>query len=281
MISREEKNKVYVDEIKKEQTIFLSKKILKITFILITSFSLLFLYIYFIGPSGLKTNEFIIKNDAIPKSFYGVKILHFTDILYGKTINQDDLTKLENEIKKINPDLVFFTGNMISKDYNITETDLNLLKNFFTNIPYTMGKYAVKGNTDNHNLDLVMENTNFHLLNNEIIKIYNKKNEYIEIIGLNDNEIKDLSNNSNTYSISLINNFDKYYEYNISSNLVLAGNNLGGEISLFGEPILGNNKYNKSYYNENNMNIYISSGLGTIHHMRLFNKPSINVFRIN
>ena len=78
----------------------------------------------------------------------------------------------------------------------------------------------------------------------------------------------------------IINNYDDYNKYNLSSNIVLAGHNLGGEVRLFNLPLLGLDKHLNNYYEENNSKVYISNGLGSIHHLRLMNIPSMNVYRL-
>ena len=279
MISRFEKNKKLKNEINYEKTINISKKIIKIIFFIIIIFSIFFIYTYFLGVKGIKTNEIVIK-DNIPNSFNGIKILHFSDLLYGKTINYDELLTLKKEFNKINPDIVIFTGNLISEDYKPNNEDINNLNLLMKEIPYKLGKYAVKGNLDTSNFDLIMDNTNFIILDNEILNIYNKSMDSINICGLNPHKKENISINNNNYTITLINNYDDYSEYNIKSNLVFAGNNLGGEIRLFNKPIIGNNRYMNDFYQENDTNIYISNGLGTIHHMRFMNHPSINVYRL-
>ena len=278
MITREEKNKEDINEINREKAINISKKILHIAGIIMLIFILFFAYIYFIGVKGLFTNEFIIKDTSIPKSFHGVKILHFSDLLYGSTIKESEIKTLLEEIKLVNPDLVFFTGNMIYEKSNLSEEDINTLNDFFKEIPYTIGKYAIKGDLDNQSFNLILENTNFTILNNEIQKVYNNDESYINIVGLS-NKIDIIQKKDDNYTITLINNYDNYKEYNIKSNLVFAGHNLGGEIRLFNIPLLGNNQYNNLYYEENNKT-YISNGLGSIHHMRFMNHPSINVYRL-
>jgi len=280
MISREEKNKEIVNEIRKEQARNISKKILHITTTIIIILLLLFSYIYFIGVKGLTTNEFVIKNSSIPKSFHGIKIVHITDLLYGREIDSKYLNKLQEEIKLINPNIITFTGNIFNNNYTTSEEDIKNINTFFKNLPYTIGKYAIKGNLDTRTFDLIMDNTDFTILNNESITIYNNSQESINIIGINYNDKATINKENDFYTITLINNYDYYKEYNVSSNLVLAGNNLGGEIRLFNLPLLGNNKYNNSYYEENNTKIYISSGIGSLHHMRFMNHPSINVYRL-
>ena len=278
MTSREEKNKKYVDEINREKTIKITKIILKVFLVIIVIFSSIFLYAKFYEPSKLVTHEYLIKEASIPDDFNGVKVVHFTDILYG-SINENKLKNLEEEIKLINPDMVIFTGNIVKKDYHVTEEEIKILQNFFISIPYSIGKYAVIGDIDDQNFHLIMEGTDFTIINNEILNIYNGKNK-INLIGINNTEIKEIKNESDDYTIAMINNYDDYSKYNITSNLVLAGHNLGGEIRIFNIPLLGLDKHLNSYYEENNSKIYISNGIGSNHGLRLMNKPSINVYRL-
>ena len=278
MISRREKNKKYVDELNKEKRIKVSKVLFKFLVTIILIFTLCFLYIYYLGPKGLKTNEYVINDSSIPNNFNGLKVLHFSDLLYGSTIEDDDIKKISDEINLINPDIVFFTGNMISENYEITENEIKLLNDFFKNIPYTIGKYSVIGDVDSTTFNLIMEDTNFTILDNELKEVYNKKDK-INVLGINTKESKELKTND-IYTITLINNYDDYEKYNITSNIVLAGYNLGGEIRLFNLPLIGTSKYLNSYYENSNTKIYISNGLGTRHHMRLMNKPSLNVYRL-
>jgi hypothetical protein len=279
MISREEKNKGVVKELQKERTIAISKKILHFFLIILVTFSLLFSYTFFLGVKGLNTKEYIIKDESIPKSFYGIKILHISDLLYGSTILQSNLDTILEEARLINPDIIVYTGNLISANYSITNEDINNINIFLKNLPFKLGKYAVKGNLDTSTFNLIMENTDFSILNSEVVNVYNNS-DFISIVGIDVNNSLDITLDSNAYTICLINNYDNYNTYHIKANVVLAGNNLGGEIRFFNYPLLGTNKYNNTYYEENNSKIFISSGLGTYHHMRFMNHPSLNVYRL-
>ena len=280
MITREEKNKVLEDEIVKEKRRKKTKIIIKITTSIFILFTLTFLYMYFIGIKYFKENEYVISDNDLPKSFDGVKILHFTDLLYS---NEKDLNTLDNLMQKItliNPDIIVFTGNLISDKYKVNEEEIKKINNFMQNIPYKIGKYAIYGNLDNTTYDLIMENTNFQVLNNEVINIYNNSNDSINIVGININNDNEIKINNENYTITLIHNYDNYDKYNINSNLIMAGSNLGGEIKIFGIPLLRNNEYMKNYYENNNSKIFISNGIGSPHHLRLFNHPSMNVYRL-
>ena len=68
-------------------------------------------------------------------------------------------------------------------------------------------------------------------------------------------------------------------------DLILAGHSHNGQIGL---PLIkdlilphGAKKYHNAYYKLNNTYLYISSGVGcSTLNFRLFNKPSINLYRI-
>ena len=279
MNSREEKNKKYVDEIKREKLFKFTKIFLKVFGVIIFIFTMIFLYSYFYEPKQMVTHEYLIKDISIPDEFNGTKVLHFTDLLYGKTIDNNKLAEISEEIELINPDIVIFTGNIISNNYEIHEDEIKILNEFFKEIPYKIGKYAIMGDTDTRNFKLIMENTDFTIIENEVLDIFNGINK-INLIGINYNDDKEIKNIDDNYTITIINNYDDYDKFNISSNLVFAGHNLGGEIRIFNIPLLGLDKHLDSYYYENNTKVYISNGLGSIHHMRLMNKPSMNVYRL-
>ena len=85
--------------------------------------------------------------------------------------------------------------------------------------------------------------------------------------------IKFLQDNKGTYEI------DTILEH-INCNLALAGDTRGGEIKIFGEPVLDNHKYNKDYYKIKNTELYVSNGIGNDTNIRYFNHPSISLYRL-
>ena len=273
MITRTEKNKVIIQTIKKEKSKKWLKYLLSSFLCIIFLFILTYLYGIFIETKFMQTHEYVINDSNIPETFHGIKICHFSDLLYGSTIKEDDLNDLQKEITLINPDLVVFTGDLIDDQYDISKEEITYLQDFLKDLPDTIGKYAVRGEKDSTTFDLIMKNGDFTVLENSTINVYHYSNESITLIGLNGND-DTIIQDSNNYQITLIHNYDNYQKYNIVSNLVLAGHNLNGEIPFLK---LDNNKYNASYYDKN---IFISNGLGSIHKIRLLNHPSINVYRL-
>lgn len=282
MISRSEKNKKVVQEINREKTIKMSKVLLEITLIISLIVVLLYLYVRFIGTGFIETHEFVIKDNRIPASMHGVKILHFSDLLYGSTIDKDDLVYLKDEIELISPQIIVFTGDIVYEDYIISNDEINYLQDFFNEIEADLGKYTIYGDMDNSNFTSIMNETDFVVLNNEEVLVYNKENTPISLIGLNVKEINHIEGVDNNYfTIGLIHNYDDYDKFMLKSDVILAGHNLGGEIRLpFTSGLLGNSHYNDDYYEINGTKVHISNGLGSIHKMRFFNHPSINVYRL-
>ena len=75
-------------------------------------------YSRFIGTIGLITNEIPLTTNNIKNSYNGLKIVHFSDIHYKKIITNKRVKQLINEINKIKPDIVLFTGDLLDKHYD-------------------------------------------------------------------------------------------------------------------------------------------------------------------
>ena len=262
------------------------------------------LYSRYIATSGLITNEIVINNNNVPTSYDGLKIVHFSDLHYTRVITKERVNDIVKEINLINPDIVFFTGDLVDTDKILTEDDKKFLIESLSNINSTYGKYAIYGNHDiaNNSEDIVdiYNKGNFKLLDNSYDIIYSKNNDKLFIGGLNSvsHELEDIdkvmsyynSNDSaNTYNIILLHEPD-YADNIINSydniDLILAGHSHGGQIRL---PIIGalytpknGHKYVKGYYDLNGTSLYVTSGIGVSrYNFRLFNKPEINFYRLN
>jgi len=280
MITREEKNKDIQDEIFKEENRKKFKKISKIILITITTITLIILYGLYIGAKVTIVKEYKIEGN-ISNSFHGTKIVHISDILYD-SLNKNDLKKIKDQVNEINPDIIIFTGNIKLKD-KLDKDEIDYLTNFFKDLKAKLNKYAVSGNNDDNSFDVIMENSNFNILNNKNTLLYYKDINPIEIIGFNTNDIKyDGINPSDNYKICIFSNPDKIDDIleHVSCNLSLASETLGGEIKLFGYPILDNHKYNNDYQKVKDTDLYISNGLGNLSTVRYFNRPSISLFRL-
>ena len=268
------------------------KKKWKIIFLVILIIATLFILLRYIGNMGIKVKEYKIINNNIG-NFYGLKIVHVTDLHYGMT-NEKKLKKLVKEINLTKPDIVLFTGDLVDKNTEYNKEIDNILIENLKNINAYYGKYYVNGDEDllYKTFDTIMSNSNFISLDDTYEVIYNEKNETIFLSGISPdksltNEIKE-NINLNTYNYKILlthypDSVTSVLKYNF--DLIASGHSLNGQVRL---PFIGSvytkensRKYYNSYYKIDNTNLYISSGIGnsTIN-IRLNNPQSFNLYRI-
>ena len=278
------------------------KKLIKFLLILALIIILILLYARYLGTTGLITKEYKIETGNIQESFNGLKIVHFSDLHYLRLTNSNTLKGIVDEINLINPDIVFFTGDLIDKDYEISEKEEKELTKLLSSINSKYGKYSVIANCDyvkeEELLNNIYTNSDFILLRNSYDIIYGNNNDKI-FIGGTDTYSYDKSDIDKTMEYFSTNEYINYkiilthepdYTDTILSkydiNLILSGHSHNGQINI---PYLkklflpyGSKKYYDNYYNINNTDLFISSGIGESRiNMRLFNRPSINFYRIN
>lgn len=276
------------------------KKILYFVLLALIIFMLILLYGRFVGVNGLNTKEYVIHSDSIDTSYYGIKIVHFSDLHYKKVITEERVKDLIIEINRVKPDVVFFTGDLLDKDYELSSNDVNFLIEQLSLINSTYGCYAILGDHDylkEETIKNIYIQSKFILLDNSYSIIKNEKNQEIFVGGVN----------SYTYDVADIGKTMKYFEEhedslykiilmhepdymdkieeNYSFDLALAGHSLNGSINIPGiKNMFFENyakEYTKSYYHLGNGEFYITNGIGVSNiNFRLFNTPSINVYRI-
>lgn len=268
----------------------------KLLIIFILIIACLILSARYIGPRGLNLNEHNIINNKIPESFYGLKIIQFSDLYYKSTTFKDDLDIISNTINKAKPDIVLFTGDIMDPNITYSDQDINDLTMFFKSINANIEKYSIKGDNDINNKywESIMNDSNFINLCDDYKYIYYKGFEPILLLGISSNN-KDVNNSVEEIKKKL----DTEYKYSIlvlhepdyikdvkGFDLYLASHSLNGNINL---PFIGGvvhkkgyMKYVNEYYDFNESELYITGGIGTNSKFkfRLFNKPSINLYRL-
>lgn len=278
------------------------KKIVRFFLIIFLLITITIIYARYGGTSGLITKEYKIESSLISEDFDGLKVVHFSDLHYLRVTNNDKLKEIVDEINLIKPDIVFFTGDLIDKDFTLTDKDKDDLINGLSSIKAKYGKYAVLGNHDYvKNIEIfkdIYSNSNFNLLQNSYDIIYSSNNDKLFIGGVDNysyneadiNKVMEYFNDNSDISYKIILVHEPDYIDNILTNynvnLVLAGHSHNGQINIpyiknFFLPY-GSRKYYENYYKVNDTDLYISSGIGESSvNFRLFNKPSINFYRIN
>ena len=278
---------------KKESHFFLNLVIFIVIII-----TIIFFYAKYIGIKGIKVKEYRIESSILTDNFTGVKIVHFSDLLYKSTINNEDIEELIYKINILNPDIVVFTGDLINKNIKHNEKDREFLIEKLSNIKAKIDKYYIYGDYDSeYEYDDIMSKSGFLLLDNDYDEIYYKTNESLYLVGIPSSIKNDIDldsafafydDNNRKYIILLVHdgNSIKYIdESNYEVDLILGGHSLGGSVNL---PFYGGlfydkyvYKYKDEYISKGITNIYISSGIGTNEYKyRLNNRPSFNLYRL-
>ena len=296
MDRRSDKHKELHDEIDLEKKTTIKRRFYNFLITILTTFIIILLYSHFISTKGLIIKEYKYKNNNLPKSFDGLKLIHFGDLHYKTTVHEKELINLVDNINLLKPDIVVFTGDLLDKKTMYTNDDLDILTKYLNDIKVTNNKYIIKGNHDyNNKYEQVINKTDFVLLNNNYDEIYYNKDKIL-ISGSGssikkDQNIKDAlsyykdKDNEKLFNIYLThepdNTTDILNEKKV--DLILSGHSHNGQIRFpFYGPITkvrGAKKYNEEHYKINNTDLFITSGIGTsTYPFRLFNKPSINFY---
>ena len=265
----------------------------KFFFSIILIATLIIIYSRYLGTSGLFVKEYHIKSNNITDTYNGLKIAHFSDFHYGRTMYLDELKNLVKDINKTKPDIIVFTGDFIDKDTKINDTQMASIIEELKKLNSTYGNYYISGNHDNKfdKYISMMDSSNFINLNNNYDVIYNTNNETILISGLSTkadtNYLEDVFKDKfYNYKINIMHypdDIEKIERYNY--DLVLAGHSHNGQVRIpfYGAVVLPKHakNYYKPYYKVNNTNFYISSGIGVSdYNFRLFKRPSYNLYRL-
>lgn len=285
---------------KKEKEEKKGGKLLSIFLFLIIIVVTIFLYAKYRGIKGLIVKEYRVESEILTSNFSGLKIVHFSDLLYKSTVDKDDVKNLVNRINELKPDIVVFTGDLINKNAKITNEDIEFLETELESISAKIGKYAVYGDEDYsvESYKTIMEKGKFKILNNSYDEIFYKNNDSMFIVGLPSSLKEEVKleeafdfykeDEKRKFIIVLVHDGKtiKFLdESTYEVDLVLGGHSLNGSVVIpyYGGIFIddGSYKYYQEHYSKGITNIYISSGIGTNKYpYRIFNKPSFNLYRL-
>lgn len=278
---------------------FFKHWLFKLILIIVLSLTLIILYARYIGTKRFEVREYRVESNVLTENFSGLKVIHFSDLLYGSTVELKDVNNMVSRINILKPDLVLFTGDLISTEYKMSDTDREKLIESLSKIDASIGKYAIYGDADYKikTYESIMSKSGFKVLDNSYDVIYYKDNNPLYIVGF-PSSIKEKINleksfefysDENRHYTIVMAHEGKSIKYLDDStyevDLILGGHSLNGSIRL---PFIGGiltpedcYKYSNEYYEKGITNIYISGGMGTNEYkFRLNNKPSINLYRL-
>lgn len=131
----------------------------------------------------LTTDKLTVAVPDLPKAFDGKKILHISDLhtkRYGEGFNN-----LINSCKFLEPDYVFFTGDLFSRTEKNLEPKLVLMRRLLKlgSVYYCMGNHECDAPDKANALNAALAKEGVHVLVNSTRRIY-EDGEYISVTGV-------------------------------------------------------------------------------------------------
>lgn len=228
------------------------------------------------NAKNIQVKNYSIKIDKYEKSNKSLNIAMISDIHMGDIITYKDIEKITTKINSLSPDVILISGDVFDGDYYAVE-NIQEIEGLFKNLESKYGTYAVLGNHDagaSYNKMVEFFNkANIKLLQDENICV---SDEFI-LSGRKDGSpiggqgeprksIEELLNNINhnkpvimiDHQPTSINEAD---ESNV--DLLLSGHTHKGQ--LFPGNLITNKLFlvDYGYLKVNNLNVVVSSGVGT------------------
>nr|WP_295973150.1 metallophosphoesterase [uncultured Bacillus sp.] len=275
------------------------KRALSTLFALIATGTGGYYYAREIEPKLLEIKRLTVTHSLIPRSFDQFKIVQFSDTHLGFQYTIEQLEKLVERINQLEPDIVFFTGDLMDQPNKYLDHDK--IAPILQNIQPLYGKFAVYGNHDHggYGTDIyrkIMENCDFILLQNEFRKIQLPDGSSIHISGLDDALLgkPDLGQAvarlpADTFNILLSHEpdiADQASGYHV--HLQLSGHSHGGQVKIPFAGALYTPPYSDIYheglyeiYDASQFFLYVNRGLGTTRlPFRFLSRPELTLFTL-
>ncbi|MFC1746571.1 metallophosphoesterase [Candidatus Riflebacteria bacterium] len=240
----------------------------------------------FIERHRLERLKLDISSPYIPDSFDGYRILHLSDLHLDFFSTRWRLKNILSKLKRVKPDLLFFTGDCIGKKLS----ELNYFLKCLNFILPDIKKIYVLGNHE-HRLPLqkvseIIEKNRTVLLINQNITLTNNSGQHLNILGLDSKELtnplfKTLCQNLNPshFNIVLAHTPDILPFLDLDRvDLLLFGHTHGGQIQI---PFIDlpnifrftPYKFMKGVHKNKRTTILINNGLGVSNFPARFMSP--------
>ena len=266
-----------------------------------------FLYYSFVESNNIYVQHVSIQNEKLRNNY---TLLHLSDFHLHKGMNVRLLNNLKNSlieiVKKYRIDIALLTGDLIDNDSGI-----EILPEILGLIKPEKGTFAVLGNHDYFQYNLlhvfypifffnekkpsnieylkkVLKNWNVKLLIDKKKTIYNK-GDILDIWGIDSRSVKssalpEINVNKRHLTLLLSHYPDviKYYK-NLNVDILLSGHTHGGQITVFGHPVVVKSKIKKREAKGASVHqktvLYVTRGVGVSRYFpfRFFAKPEISM----
>ncbi len=251
------------------------------------------LYPLFLEPHWLDVNHVRIPIPGLPAGMNGLRVVQFSDVHLGPYMHAPFLRWVARVIMAQSPDLILFTGDMVSRD---KDADAKMVK-LLAPLRAPLGVWGVLGNHDHWaNPEVVHtfieQHTPIRVLRNEHVSLQVGASRLYVVgvddawVGADDPERAFGGIPNDAVRIVMMHEPDAVEWMPMGPRtLQLSGHSHGGQVRLplIGPPLLPylGRKYDAGLYRVNDGWLYTNRGLGMISPpLRLNCRPEITVFTL-
>lgn len=242
-----------------------------------------------LSPNGVgRLKHYEICSEQLPESFEGYSIAFMSDIHYPSKFTRKNLARIVRRLRSESPDVLLLGGDYVTSDSYISE-----LFDSISSVKTGDGIYAVLGNHERRNKDLIAQAMQSHgvtLLKDQVVEI-TRGIDTVYIVGIYDSFKYDSlmvqpaeSVPDSAFTILLCHTPDYAERSNTTADLTLSGHTHGGQVSLFGlyapvkNTIYGNRFLKGLNETSSGSMIITTTGVGTSRRKVRFCVPSELVF---
>ena len=228
------------------------------------------------AKSRIKVKKIDIRVPNLPKEFIGYTILQVSDIHVSPTLKKKFVERIVEIAKKLSPDLLAMTGDLVDGSVDALREDVAPLKEL--DIPH--GKYFVTGNHEYYSgvsawVAHIRDELGFRVLNNEH-DVLKKGKGHIILAGVTDLESKNMDPQNasdphkaikgaseESYKILLAHQPKSIFKAaEAGFDLQLSGHTHGGQFYPWNLVVGLLQPYIKGLHRYQNTDIYVCTGVG-------------------
>ncbi len=248
----------------------------------------------YISPRNYTVRNEDLHSTLIPEQLDNMNIIFFSDVEYGKFMDETRLNKLVDTINSLGPDVILFGGDLYEDTISPTGDMNHIIASAFQKLKASYGKFAVYGDNDNKTEEAlnatneIYRQADFEVLSNTSISLHKGGSQSITLVGLDNgiNNTQDIQTaylnvSKNNYVITLCHDPDTADLVPADlTNYFLAGHTHGGQVYyLFGAlytPSSAINYFRGKQLIKEEFTLDITNGTGTtIQDMRLLANAEI------
>ncbi|MBI4753152.1 metallophosphoesterase [Candidatus Desantisbacteria bacterium] len=246
----------------------------------------LYFYSCYIEPNWIRVDRVIIKDNTLSNRLKGITAVQISDLHISRFGFREK--RLLSILNKINPDIIFITGDFITG-----KEDIPYCIDVIRHIKVRYGIWGVPGNCDTNDVKEIMEKNGINILTNEVKQFCLKGNMPFYLMGIDGRNIQEeiamLVPKCHNAPILLLCHYPQSLPFASQSGiaLILAGHTHGGQIGPLALRRLDrkmrgikSDELVAGSYQMGNTQLYVNRGIG-VHslNIRFFCRPEITIFQ--